>query len=313
MRAILCALLLTLLAAAAFAAPLPDEVTKLAVDVDARIAALGAPPATREAAAEQKQLVKAKAKLALYRGENDLADFKALAAAGKALVASHTTDAAVTADATAVINAICDLATTREGLAEDVQALLTDPRNVATVDRAINAAEAILGDAKAVLATNPVKAQALAVKAWTKFGKAGAKAEKLLVAEAGGPLPSGLSVQSTPLSLFLINSGTHAYDIAKVRVFLTISSAGSTVRTIDGRDAKELIPTLFSAPYANRIYAAYVDPGGFSHPTYFGILQDIVAQLIPEGSTSPAIVGKLQVTFRGRSTYTVVPVALQYP
>ena len=138
MRALIAFLVLMFLGPAALFADVASAVDKLRLDVDARIAAIGE-PATKES----KALTKAKNKLALYTGHNDVAGVKILAAGGKLLIASRTTDQAILADVVLVVNGILELADRRRDAINDAIADMVDPSHADAVRAAVADAEAL--------------------------------------------------------------------------------------------------------------------------------------------------------------------------
>jgi hypothetical protein len=299
MRAFVAGLVLAVTAGIAPAAEsLPAEVAQLDEALAARIAALeggAAPSATQELA----KLESARIKLGLYEGENDVADFKALAAAGRALYASETDDATVLAEAAQVLEAICDLATSLEGLAEDAKAELLKPANAALVEAILTRARTLFGDGKDLVATDPVKAQALVGRARKLFAKALAKALKLHTAEIGVS-PKGISSLSGRYAVWLLNASDRAYDVTRIRLFVQVTADGTPIGSYDGDSATELFPDLFSTPFSNRLYPAYM-----GSPTYFDVTS-ILFQLVPLDTTAPRVFGRIEVTLRGFAPFTVL-------
>ena len=293
MRLTIAFLLLVLWSSLGFA-DIASGVAQLDGAAAARIAAIGEPPATKPLANESKNLAKARARLALYEGKNNVEALKSLAVAGKFILASGTDDAGVLAGLLALVDGFADGADNRLSSILSAKAALIDPKHVAAVEAASAEAEAFLRKGRASLETNPAKASALLITAYDLLGRVLLKTRNLVTAEFGSPPPAGLTVLQGANSLSLMNAGPAFYDISKIRVFAIVSSNANTVKTYTGEDAKSVVPGLFAVKGSNRIAAG----------TSFDLMQ-VVSGIVPAGTQSPRVVGVMQVTLKGEAFFNV--------
>jgi hypothetical protein len=306
MRSLIAFLAVLFVSASAAFADVAGAVAQLDADCLARITAIGSPAATRADAKESKGLARAREKLATYTGQNSVAALKKLAAAGVAVLASGTEDAAILADIDALVLAFAEGGDRRAQLVADAKAQLIDPKHIAAVDAAVAIADKILDKGRGLIDRNPTKAAALLITAYDYLGRVVAKAQRLGVAEAGSAPPEGLSVSAMANSLSLLNTSPSTFDIAKIRVFAAVSTGGNVVKTYVGESAKSVIPGLYAVKGSNRVPAADANPAVFD-------LTDVLAGLVPLGTATPRVTGLFQVFLKGEDGFFVATFDVTLP
>jgi hypothetical protein len=306
MRSILAVLWVLVLSGAAFAGAISDAAAQLALDVQSRLDAIALLPRTKELAAESSNLKKAAAKLAKYGGVENVAGLKVLAGAGKYVALSRTTDAAITADIVALLNAFLEGAQYRQGRYEMFKELLLDPKHLKALQTLEASALRTLEAAEAALATNPVRAATLLVKAYDRFGLISDRAKRFGILEDGSPPPDGLTFLTSEFGVSLVNTRTVGYAIDRIRVFGAMNDGPTLVRGFTGQSAEALVPGLFAAQFSDRILAAFG-----ANPSVFD-LTNVLVRLIPEGTVAPNASGEFHVYLKGRSGFFVVPFAVNF-
>lgn len=298
MRRILSALAVLVLGGAAFAADISSTAQQLGTDVAARITAIGT-PSGGALKNELKNLNSAQAKLAKYTGQESVAALKVLAGAGKFIALSRTKDPAITQDIATLLDAMCDGVKRRQGFFDDARSQLVDPKHVALVDAAVRAADQAFDGGKAAVASNPVKAAALIIKAYDLFGLMTAKTRKLVTAEDGSPPPDGLSIVADASSVRIQNDSASAYDISKIRVFGAVTDGANIVKPFTGQTLKSLAPNFFSAAGSSRIGAATAGPTVYD-------LTAAILEAIPPGTMNAHVAGEMQVTLKREPFFVIV-------
>lgn len=298
MRRILSALAVLVFGGAAYAADISFTAQQLGTDIAARIAAIGTPSGSA-LKNELKNLNSAQAKLAKYTGQESVAALKVLAGAGKFVALSRTHDPAITQDIATLLDAMCDGVKKRQSFFEDAKSQLVDPKHVALVDAAVKAADQAFDGGKAAVASNPVKAASLIIKAYDLFGLMTAKTRKLVTAEDGAPPPEGLNIVLGASSVQLVNSSATAYDISKIRVFGAVTDGASVVKSFTGQTLKSLAPNFFSAAGSSRIAAATAAPTVYD-------LTAAILETIPPGTMNAHVAGEMQVTLKREPFFVIV-------
>jgi hypothetical protein len=241
MRRALAFVVVLVVAALAYASSLYSSVQQLDSDCAARIAAIGSPAATKKLKKEAVGLNKARTQLAKYGGGASVKDFRTIAKAGPMLVASGTTDAAILADVQAILDCFREAVDNRLANAQGVLDQLLDPPHIAFIKSQMALAKQYFNAGKNALPGNPVAAAAWFIKAYDLFGFTQARAQALLTKEQGNGPPAGVGIVSTPGSVGLSNASGVDYDVAKIRVFASVESGATTVKTYTGQSAKSLV------------------------------------------------------------------------
>lgn len=296
MRSSIALVLVLLLAgvAAAFAS-VSSGVQHLDAAAAARITAIGTPPATKALSRESKNLSKARTKLALYTGQDTVAAFKNLAAAGRLVFASGTNDPDIVAALNEIVDGFLNGADNRLQNAINAASGLHDPAHIALLNAAVKAAKAYLEQGRTLFATNPLKAAPFLIKAYDLLGAATGRAHQLVTAEAGSLPPEGLTITSDANGIGLSNASTGNYDIQKIRVFAAVTTpAGGTVKTYTGQSLKSILPSFFAVKHSNRILPA----GSID-------LTPALTGLVPAGSVNPRVVGLFEVTIKGEPFFVL--------
>jgi hypothetical protein len=294
----------------ALAADLATEVAGLDQAMEARITAIGT-PATPALKKEAKQLGKGRKILGNYTGTNDIGDLKVLGKAGKKIDKSGTTDTGILTAVGNVLLAAIEIVETQQGLAADAAALLANPTAQAKVNAALAKADQILGDAKALLQTDPAKAIKLLIKAWKQYGKALLKAQSGGGGGGGGGsepngLPPNVTVTNDAGALALRNASKKPYYITEVYITGTVSDYpdGNTVATPSGARATSFAGQLFDG-FNNQVFAIE-DP---SEPVLYTDLFPFLSEYRKQttGASVLQITGNLYVTISkkndGKSTW----------
>lgn len=227
-------------------ADVATEVTELDAAVAARITAIGT-PADKAEKKELKNLTKGRGLLANYVGNNDLADFAALAKAVKTIVKSKTTDAAIFAELEDLVAEFLAFVENHKAQAVAAAQAIGDAGYAAKCQNVIDKGTLTLDKAKLILSDYP-KAWKLILKAWKKYGSAIKKADKFRQKLAGSSKgwPQGLDIGNSPFAFVLVNSTKTAYWMSDVIVDGTIrDEMGATVATVNMVSVRAMWPDLF--------------------------------------------------------------------
>lgn len=157
---------------------LEDSLTGYGAALQARIDAIGVPP-SKAAKKEAKGLGKARKALAKFTLP-DKKGLKAIAKAIKGEVKTATVDAGIPGARDSVLTGLAALAATAQTDAETARDALAEPKNVAKIQKLVDRNAAL---SAAAPEAEPVVAAKLYAKAIPGFGKAVAKAGKLLARE----------------------------------------------------------------------------------------------------------------------------------
>jgi hypothetical protein len=295
MRSLIASVVVLLVAAAAFASSLYSAVQQLDSDCAARITAIGSPAPTKKLKAEAAGLNRVRTQLAKYTGGVSVKDFRTIAKAGPALLASGTRDPAILADVQTILGCFEDGVQTRLDNAQNVLDELLDPKDIAFIKGQMALARQYFNAGKAAVTTNPVVAAAWFIRAYDLYGYNQARAQQLLTKEQGNGPPTGVSIISTPGAVGLMNASGVDYDVAKIRVFAEVDSGMSAVKTYTGQSAKSLV-TGFLAKGTTHL----------ANGTTFDLFDSFLTPLAAAaGAPGGRVHGKLWVYLKGEKFFVV--------
>jgi len=176
-----CTMVLSVLVLAAMAfADFSTSIPQLGTAVNNRIAVLSALPApTKAEKRELKKLQAAVEALPFFPNSGQLRDLLAFAGIGKPLIASRSPDTAIKDAVLDVAQCILDFVQNEVSDANAAALLLSDPKYVAKMDKALAKADKALAAAQATFNQNPGAAVALLIDAAVAYRKIRNKAQEL--------------------------------------------------------------------------------------------------------------------------------------
>lgn len=248
-------------------AHLDGPVAQAVAAMSARIDAIAAAdPASKEELKESKSLSKARAAFTAYSGDNTVADLAALGKGAKSIAKSGTADPAVRDGLTAVLEGLVAVAQDREAWAQDTRDLLQTEKFRASVDAALAAAAARLGQGADLLEQDPAKAAALLVQAVLGYGKGLARAEKCLGKEwAQRPVPRDCGSTGGPGTMTaLIDGVPWAADQVSASVDYDWSGKVNSLRVTGWNSSQKNFISISFAAQQDASRMIPLAPGEFS-------------------------------------------------
>lgn len=300
-RTVLVAAFLLAAAAAAAASPAVGALATYRAEAERRVGEIPSPGSPARLRRERAQLARSAAALDGFTGSGGAADLAALRAAGRALAASRTGDAAVLSSASDAVTCLLEDAEARIALVTETAAVLADARRRGKALVLLGVAQDILSGARTTSPSDPARALAALAKAEAKVRKA--------TTLAGGSLalpgvPADLSV--VPVdgrgTFLLRNLSPTSIDVTLVEFHVLVRFGDNGLR-LYRLSHKKLAQRFFGNPPA-----ATVAPGADYDASVATLRGWLRAEAEKRGYGSVAsFVGAARIEIAGRPAF-VVPV-----
>jgi hypothetical protein len=309
----ICALLALLVFPTVALADLASSVAALDAALDARITAIGDPAPTKAEKKESKKLQKARKALAKYTGANDVGDLKALGKAGKSIVKSKTTDAAIEAAVEDVLDDVLAIVLAHKDQAMAAAAGLVTSKFVDKVNKKIASAQDVLDEATPWIGVDAARALGFYRKSLDKFLSALGKAVKLEKKDnggggGGGSWPGALTVVNSPFGFYIQNNAFTRYYVSDVILTGTVKErdSGAHVANVNGLRVRSVAPGIFDGQI-NLVEKRFGNDPAILHDLfeYLGAYHDVLGTPVVLAFTGDFEI-RLSKKNDGKSTYTKV-------